>query len=87
MAEHREMFEAFYDSGEERFGWLPFGCIVAKANLVECVRTDMLNTISPLERALGDYSPGRYGWILTDITKLKVPIPAIGRQQLFEVEL
>lgn len=32
----------------------------------------------------GDFTPGRYAWLLTDITPLAEPIPAKGRQGLWE---
>lgn len=35
----------------------------------------------------GDYSPGRYAWLLADIKAVDPPVPATGRQGLFEVEL
>ena len=31
----------------------------------------------------GDFTPGRYAWILDDIQPLAVPVPATGRQQLW----
>jgi hypothetical protein len=64
---------------------LPLGCVVAVVNLLEPVRTEMLNTISPLERMLGDYFYGRYGWILKDIRALREPVPVVGRQFLFNL--
>ena len=35
---------------------------------------------------LGDYSPGRWIWFLDDIKKLDPPIPAIGRQRVWNWE-
>jgi hypothetical protein len=32
----------------------------------------------------GDFTPGRFGWILEDITPLPEPIPAKGFQRLWE---
>jgi hypothetical protein len=37
------------------------------------------------ERALGDYSPGRYGWVLANVRALPQPIPYKGAQGLFTV--
>lgn len=37
------------------------------------------------ERAFGDFSPGRFGWLLAVVTQLKNPIPYNGRQGLFDV--
>lgn len=35
------------------------------------------------ERQMGDYSLGRFGWVLEDIRPLSVPIPARGGQRLW----
>lgn len=32
------------------------------------------------ERPLGDYTPGRWGWLLADVEPLAVPVPCRGRQ-------
>lgn len=37
------------------------------------------------ELALGDYNPGRYGWVLANVRALPTPIPYRGRQGLFDV--
>ena len=37
------------------------------------------------ERMMGDFTPGRFAWVLHDIRPLPKPIPFRGRQQLFEV--
>lgn len=37
-------------------------------------------SIGTTERHLGDYSPGRYAWLLSDVTALPDPIPAVGHQ-------
>ena len=34
---------------------------------------------------LGDYSPGRWAWVLMGVSQLAVPIPYKGRQGLFEI--
>ena len=39
---------------------------------------------STSEYLFGDYIPGRYAWILADIKPLPEPIPAKGRQGLWE---
>lgn len=35
------------------------------------------------EYAFGDYTPGRYAWILEDVHQLAEPIPARGRQRIW----
>lgn len=36
------------------------------------------------ERAFGDYTPGRYAWLLGNIKALPTPIPCVGRQWLWD---
>lgn len=38
------------------------------------------------EHAFGDYSPGRYAWLLTDVRALPEPIPARGALGLWNYE-
>jgi len=71
----------------------PFGKIVATCNLVDCVRIQIINiksekTLNPYdlsekEWAFGDYTRGRYAWILKDVHQLKEPIPCKGMQRLW----
>lgn len=67
-------------------GWepvgLPRGVVMAIATLTDCVPTEKLD-IDRRERAFGDYTPGRYGWVLSDVHALDQPIPAIGHQRLW----
>lgn len=66
---------------------LPFGAIVCRCELVDCVNTDDMNALDYLmaiERSFGDFSHGRFAWKLDNIVQLK-PIPYTGRQGLFEV--
>ncbi|HRT84383.1 MAG TPA: ASCH domain-containing protein [Bacteroidales bacterium] len=64
---------------------LPRGAIVAICNLVDCVPTDsMTQKQIEYEKYFGDFSPGRYAWILEDVKKVDIPIPAKGKQGLWE---
>lgn len=74
---------------------MPVGMIVAKCELVDCVRVkssknDVAYTEIPRvivegkELIFGDYAPGRYAWILDNIEPLKEPIPAKGQLSLWE---
>lgn len=67
-----------------RFELLPFGAIVATARLSECLRTTDIDGLTSEDRAWGDYTPGRFGWVLKDIVMLKAPVPARGAQQLWD---
>lgn len=74
-----------YLSGVPEYSELPFGAIVAVAELVTCLPTTSLRSdLSDRELALGDYSAGRYGWILRKVRRIE-PIPYKGKQGLFEV--
>ena len=35
----------------------------------------------------GNFGPGRFGWVLTDVQPISPPFALTGRQGLFEVEL
>jgi hypothetical protein len=73
----------------------PTGVVLATCDLVDCLPTEAtccipgvfddfpeLNT--PLEREFGDYSAGRYGWVLENVRQLQVPVPAKGSLGLWE---
>jgi len=73
-----------------------YGAVVATAELVGCYPIDMLagelclrlriagRNISDDEIMFGNFEPGRYAWELRDVRKLPEPIPARGRQGLWE---
>jgi hypothetical protein len=79
---------------------LPRGFVLATCKLVGCVKTDYLQRGKPIpsngwpsteafeltedEWAFGDYSPGRWAWLLADISMLSKPIAARGYQFLWE---
>lgn len=59
-----------------------YGHIIAEATLVDCIYMDeeFLSKIknNNQEYICGEYSLGRYAWILEDIKELEKPIPAKG---------
>lgn len=78
---------------------LPLGAIVAVCRLVDCriigrelngaatIAADDMITAVPIpgnELAFGDYSPGRYAWLLTDVRALPEPIPCKGALGLWQ---
>ena len=69
------------------FTMLPKGAVVAVADLVEIVSTEMAwaKGLPELERLLGDYSQGRYAWRLANVRPLREPYFARGCQGLFDV--
>ena len=66
----------------------PFGKVVATCNLVDCVEitNQFIDGLTEQEKAFGDYTPGRYAWILEDVKKLDPPVPAKGKQGLWNWE-
>ena len=62
--------------------------ILATAELSDCIRItpEYISTLTEDEIALGDYTLGRYAWKLVNVKKLPEPIPARGRQGLWEWE-
>lgn len=48
-------------------------------------QNERLELYSWTERHLGNYEPGRYGWLLENVRRLKEPIPYKGRQNFFNV--
>lgn len=79
VCEHR----ALYRTGHA----LPFGAVVATARLSRCIRITSENAaqVDPMERAFGDYAPGRFMWVLDDVRALATPIPFKGAQSVFEI--
>ena len=61
---------------------LPLGAIVAVVTLRDVRSTDELVTegIGAIEKLYGNYEPGRFGWLLSEIRPLREPVPCTGRQ-------
>ena len=98
--------EAFPDNPE--LIKLPYGAVIAVAELVECWHLEehwtpgqngrdlyLVNSQGDKrswaqnclkEIAFGDYTPGRYAWELANVKPLDKPIPAKGRQDLWNWE-
>ncbi len=74
------------------FDELPYGCIIATAELVDCHKMvrDEYNVfriedkvISYKELIFGEWAPGRYAWEIANVKMLDNPIPASGKQGLW----
>ena len=67
-----------------------YGHILCKCKLVDCIYMDQkfLEEIqnSQQESLCGEYSIGRYAWILKNIEPLPVPIPAKGHLSIWNYE-
>ena len=84
---------------KQRVKTLPYGKVIAIADLVDCVKVVGYDNFakSPIldrkswllgdakEIAFGDYSVGRYAWILDNVRRID-PVPAKGKQRLWEWE-
>ncbi len=73
----------------DRFERFPTGAIIGKAKLVNCVQIDdltaqLIREQHPDEYAFGDFTPGRYAWMMEDAVLFEKPIPASGKQGLWD---
>lgn len=84
--------KAYFEKGVEL---LPRGAVIATARITACYSTvdeefnegvfDYYPDLdTPLERAFGDFSPGRFGWVITNVKLLPKPIPVKGKLGLWE---
>jgi len=67
----------------------PLGAVVAVAEVMNiCEMTaEWIAAQTPLERAVGDWQPGRFGWWLCNVVRLDPAIRLVGRQGLWEPKL
>ena len=78
----------FSQEAHPYYNELPFGMAVCIADLSDCRPTGIVVcAISPQERALGDFTPGRFALELENIRKFDEPFPVRGQQGLFNIEL
>ena len=85
-----ELFQ-YFEAADVIYKELPLGAIIGQANLVECIQMDQdycdyMKKWDPGEYAFGDYSPGRYAWVMKDAVLFDKPIPASGKQGLWNWE-
>ncbi len=59
-----------------------YGAVIATAELYDCVPAEQL-ALTDMERAFGDYSAGRYGWLLRNIRRLDEPVYCKGQLGLW----
>lgn len=97
---YREPFWSVLKSTLIESSELLTGMIIAKCNLIDCekilinrdyagyaVLENSSREISGNEYHFGDYTPGRWAWILEDIEMLKEPIPAKGKLSIWNYEM
>ena len=67
--------------------YMGYGHIICKCQLVDCIYMypEFLDEISknPQEYLCGEYSLGRYAWVLKDVQVLETPIPAKGHLNIW----
>ena len=80
---HAAFAAALIPNGIRSAGDLPLGAVVAIARLANCVPVEAC-LASMEERAFGDYSHGRFAWILRDVRAVDPPIPARGYPLLWD---
>lgn len=63
----------------------PRGCVLSAMRLTHIYKTEeVIAHLSPLEKALGDYSPGRFAWEMELIKLPEKPIPVKGEQGIWD---
>ena len=96
---HNPSFSVLYEAGYKAFEKFPTGAVVAIAMLTAIYKVCEIGMLRsgpyigdkpkrlPLpgntERAFGDYSKGRFIWVLEHVLTLPAPIPAKGGQRLW----
>lgn len=65
---------------------MPRSCVLCVVNLIAVQPIDEMlrDTLSRRERIFGNYEDGRYAWFFEFVKRYYVPIPAKGRQMLWE---
>ncbi len=89
----RELYPFAYAldlSNIHSFDTLPYGCIVATAELLNCfqVTPALIKKLGLTKKEIyfGDWTPGRYAWELTNVKMFENPIKVNGKQRLWNWE-
>lgn len=83
-----KLYNKYEQDTGKKIMWLNKGFIYAKAILVDCIEMTPEN-IAALPREeidAGYYSPGRYMWVLKDVTPID-PVPAKGHLGIWNHEI
>ena len=82
-------YSTLFKAGYRQWDELPFGALLSIHNLKRVIRTSQMKGITDLERAFGDYSPGRFAFEMELIKRFPEPIPfeypIKGPSKFFEV--
>lgn len=88
--EGKNMYYNYINGDKEK---LVFGAVLATANVVDCIEItpayiiDLINQGRSQEIILGDYTYGRYAWVLEDVKKLDEPIFVKGQQGMWNFDI
>jgi hypothetical protein len=86
LAMEREFRTVLLEAGYGDPETLPRGAVVAVAQLVDVRTTDEVRGVlqaTPRETIYGDFSRGRWAWVLRDVVRLPQPIQAYGGRGLW----
>jgi hypothetical protein len=67
--------------------FMPFGAMLGTVEVYGFINTNKIVPDDEKEKAFGNYSPDRLGWLARNFNPFKTPIPMIGRQGIFNVEI
>lgn len=72
---------------------LPFGAIIGEVTLTQILRVEdfalndvEMNKLTLEEKAFGDYSAGRFGWLFENAVAYEIPIRTRGHLRLWDVK-
>lgn len=97
LTEHGEAFRTLGAELLDGFGTikqiaeaLPRGavictCLLDRASRITVESAAALRDRDPAEHSYGDYTPGRWAWVLKDVERLPEPVPFRGSQGAFDV--
>ncbi len=82
--------DALLAHGYESIDHLPLGAALCVVDLVDVVPADLVAKQLQAARAdellFGNYAPGRFAWKLENVRRFPEPVPARGRQGLWDWE-
>ncbi|RYG34657.1 hypothetical protein EON81_14975 [bacterium] len=87
-SKHDELVMNAYELWNELDGEpMVYGAVLGIVKVVACYRTEDLGylfEVTDLQRALGNYAPGRYAWVCEVVERFNPPIPAKGMQGIWK---
>lgn len=87
FAFNRPEFQRFYrETGLVALDDLPCGCVLGTVLLhsSEVIDEDIIDDITEEEYEFGWFTPGRYAWRVRNPKPFKVPVPARGKQGIWD---